>query len=146
MLREILLAAAGAMGYAMLFGMKGKNIWLIAGNSAFAWYLYLMIKSRTENAILAMFLVTVLVGLAAGILAVLLKCPMTVFATPILMPLVPGSTLYYVMYDTVNRREQLSEDVRWLLMQVGAIAFGILASEILLTLIKVLCSRLPQRR
>lgn len=145
MLREILLAAAGAMGYAMLFGMKGKNIWLIAGNSAFAWYLYLMIKSRTENAILAMFLVTVLVGLAAGILAVLLKCPMTVFATPILMPLVPGSTLYYVMYDTVNRREQLSEDVRWLLMQVGAIAFGILASEILLTLIKSSVP-LPQRR
>lgn len=144
MLIEILLAAAGAMGYAMLFGMRGKNIWLIAVNSAFAWYLYLLIKGRTENMILAMFLVTVLVGLVAGILAMLLKCPMTVFATPILMPFIPGSTLYYVMYDAVNKREQLSSDVRWLLLQVGAIAFGILAAEIVLTLIKVLYSRLPK--
>lgn len=146
MLREILLAAAGAMGYAMLFGMRGKNICLIAVNSAFAWYLYLLIKNGTDNTILAMFFVTVSVGIVAGLLAIFFQCPMTVFATPILMPFVPGSTLYYVMYDTVNRREQLSEDVRWLLMQVGAIAFGILAAEIVLTLIKVLYSRLPKRQ
>ena len=134
------------MGYAMLFGMKGKDVSLIAVNSAFAWYLYLRIAEETDNIILAMFFVTVLVGLVSGILTIFIKCPLTVFATPILMPLVPGSTLYYVMYDIVNRSGQLWMDVRWLFMQVAAIAFGILAAEIVMALIRLFYSRLSRRR
>ena len=146
MIKEILLAAAGAMGYAMLFGMKGKDISLIGINSAFAWYLYLQIAEGTDNTIFAMFFVTVLVGLVSGILTIFRKCPLTVFATPILMPFVPGSTLYYVMYDIVNKREQLWIDVLWLFQQVGAITFGILAAEIVLTWIRLCYSRFPKRR
>lgn len=146
MIKEILLAAAGAMGYAMLFGMKGKDIGLIGINSAFAWYLYLRMAEGTDNTIIAMFFVTVLVGLVSGILTIFIKCPLTVFATPVLMPFVPGSTLYYVMYDIVNKREQLWTDVRWLLQQVGAIAFGILAAEIVRTLIRLGYSRVSLRR
>lgn len=138
MIREVILAAAGATGFALLFGMQRKKVWIITVNSAAAWYLYLLIGRYTGNMIFAMFMVTVLVGLVSGILAIFVKCPLMVFATPILIPFIPGAALYYVMYDIVNGLPALAEDFTSLLLQAGAIALGILVAEIGLTVVKMI--------
>lgn len=135
-MKEIILAAAGATGFGLLFGIRGKKIWFITLNSAFAWYVYLLIGKYSGNLILAMFIVTVLVGMVSGIIALFIKCPLMVFIIPILIPFIPGATLYYVMYDIVNQLPELNERFTLLLSQVGAIALGILVAEIGLTVVK----------
>lgn len=89
-MKEIILAAAGATGFGLLFGVRGKKIVLITINSAIAWYLYLIIGKWSGNSILAMFAVTVVVGILSGIIAIFIKCPLMVFTTPILIPFIPG--------------------------------------------------------
>lgn len=138
-MKEVILAAAGATGFGLLFGVRGKKIGLITINSAAAWYLYLMIGRWSGNLIFAMFAVTVMVGILSGMIAIFVKCPLMVFTTPILIPFVPGATLYYVMYDVVNELPQFREHFMLLLSQLGAIAFGILVSEIVLIFVKNPC-------
>lgn len=60
-----------------------------------------------------------------------MKCPAFVIATPILIPFIPGATLYLVMNDFVGKEVTFMMNLERLWKQVGAIVAGNLVAEML---------------
>lgn len=135
MLKNILLAALGATGFAVLFGMSKKRLWIIFFTSGAAWYGYLMLCQYFHNTITALFGITVLVVLLSKIITGFTKGPVLLFSTPILIPFIPGATLYYAMSDLVRKSPETNENLQLLVYQVSAMALGILVAELLIILI-----------
>lgn len=131
---SILLAAAGAAGFAILFGIEKKWLWLIALSSGIAWGGYLLLCRWLPKDSIALFLITVFIVVVSGGLSVFVKCPVILFSTPVLIPFIPGAALYYVMYDLVSRNSLLFRDFQVLASQSGAMAMGILVAELILLL------------
>lgn len=130
MMIEILLACAGAVGFAVLFRMEQEKLWIIALGSAASWYVYLLLCDCLKEQNIAMFMITALIVFLSGIVSIFTKCPGLLFSTPILIPFIPGAALYYVMYDIVSQSGSLAKDVRVLCEQAGAMVMGILAAEL----------------
>lgn len=135
---QVLLAAAGAAGFGILFGMKTKKLWIVFLTSGLAWYIYQILCQWFSKDGMAMFLITVLIVLISGILSLFIKCPVILFSTPILIPYIPGAALYSVMYDMVSDRASITKNLKILLYQSGSMALGILAAGVLLMVIQTI--------
>ena len=133
---QVLLAAAGATGFGILFGMKTKKLWIIFLTSGLAWYIYQILCQWFSKDGMAMFLITVLIVFISGMLSLFIKCPVILFSTPILIPYIPGAALYYVMYDIVSGSVSITEDLKILLYQSGSMALGILVAGLILMVIQ----------
>lgn len=96
-LLQILCGTLGTLGFAFVFHIRGKRIFFAAFGGLLAWALYLLLGLFLPDATLRCFLVSVVVSLYAELLARLLKTPAVTFSTISLIPLVPGSSLYYTM-------------------------------------------------
>lgn len=136
MLKNVLLAAFGATGFAILFGMSQKRLWIIFLTSGMAWYGYLMLCELLNNTITALFAITVLVVLLSKIITKYAKGPVLLFSTPILIPFIPGATLYHAMSDLVRKSPETNENLQLLVYQVSAMALGILVAELLILFTK----------
>ena len=136
MILEILLASAGAVGFAILFRMEHRQLWIVAVGSALSWYGYLLFCDWFDNESSAMLVITALIVFSSGIVSIFAKCPGLLFSTPILIPFIPGAALYYVMYDIVSQSGSLAKDIRILSEQTGAMVMGILIAELGLVLLR----------
>lgn len=136
MLYETLLAALGAVGFAIIFGMKRSSLWVIFLVSGVSWYAYLLLCKVFQDEIPAMFFITVFVVVFAKMITLFMEGPVILFSTPILIPFIPGSTLYYVMADLVGKKTSFTTHMWLLLRQVGAMALGILVAEMIMTVAK----------
>ena len=85
-----------------------------------------------HNTIAALFVITVLVVLLSKIIIKFTKGPVLLFFTPILIPFIPGATLYYAMSDLVRKSPETNENLQLLVYQVSALALGILVAELLI--------------
>ena len=65
------------------------------------WLCYLASENIASIAT-STFLGTVLVVLMSRMLAVWMKCPITVFLVPGIFPLIPGAGVYYTVYNLVQ--------------------------------------------
>lgn len=144
MIREILLACAGAVGFALLFRLERKKLWIVAVGSAGAWYGYLVLCGWLGNQSFAIFVITAFIVLLSGIISIVAKCPGILFSTPILIPFIPGAALYYVMYDVISRSGALERDFQVLYEQTGAMTLGILVAELGVVLIRKIYSVLSK--
>lgn len=101
---QILAAFGGTIGYGALFNVRGKKLLLAALGGMSAWILYLALNSYAiENVTLCCFIVSLVTSTYSEILARLLKTPASTFYIATLMPLIPGSTLYYSIDAVVNK-------------------------------------------
>ena len=123
--KEIILAAVGATGFGLLFGVQRKRLWIIFVSSGFAWYGYLILSKLTGKENLALFLITVFVMLGAKLAGLFVEESVVLFTTPILIPFIPGATLYYVMRDLVSQNSSFWDNLELLAGQVSAMVFGI---------------------
>lgn len=137
MLKQTLLAAFGATGFAILFGMPKKRLWIIFLTSNAAWYSYLLLCELLQNTITALFFITVFVVLLSKIITLFTKGPVILYSTPILIPFIPGATLYYAMNDLVRKSPAAEETLQLLIYQVGAMALGILVAEVMILFFKL---------
>ena len=86
---QTLAAAAGTVGFSLLFGVPVRyfcHCGLIGGAG---WFLYLLTLPATTSAV-ATFAATVLVILMSRWFAVRKQCPVTIFLISGILPLVPG--------------------------------------------------------
>lgn len=131
MIKEILLASVGATGFAIIFGLPKNKLYVIAMFSGVAWWMYLLLTTVLNSDGMAMFSVTIIIVLLAKMIGKKMKCPAFVIATPILIPLIPGATLYLVMNDFVGKEVTFMMNLERLWKQVGAIVAGNLVAEML---------------
>ena len=96
---QIIMAAAGTVGFSLIFRLRARYVPLTAVVGALGWAVYLITQQMFQSA--SVFLPALTGGFAASIsseiLARVMKAPSTLFFITSTVPLIPGSTLYYCM-------------------------------------------------
>lgn len=99
---QLLTGATGSVGFGILFHTQKRYLPLVGIGGALGWFVYLLAKDIG----LALFFAALLSGLFtdfyAEILARICKETSTAFFVPSVIPLIPGSTLYYCMTSIVE--------------------------------------------
>ena len=86
----------------MIFGLRKKYLFISALGGLFAWAIYLGASCFIAEEFFCCLLAASFAALYAELLAHLCKAPSTLFLIPSLIPLIPGSSLYYTMSCTVQ--------------------------------------------
>lgn len=94
---QLITALIGSLGFGILFNVRGKKL-LAAGVGGFlAWGLCLGLTFLVKSEPVNYFIVAVVISLYAEIVARRMKTPAASISITALIPLIPGSSLYYTM-------------------------------------------------
>ncbi len=100
---QIATAFLGSLGFALLFGLRRRYVLPAAVGGMLSWAVYLLLSRFLPSAFLSCLVASACAVLYAELLAHLLRTPATVFVIPAVIPLVPGSSLYYAMRCVVQK-------------------------------------------
>ncbi len=128
MLVQLLAAYVGTVAFAVLFGVPRKYYLDSGLCGMLGWLLYLILVNHTGLSVAnVVFFATVLVTFTAMVLAIVRKCPITVYLICGIFPLVPGAGIFWTTYNVVSEQlgAALHTGVTALKVTV-AIAFGII--------------------
>ncbi len=99
---QIAMAFIGSLSFALLYSIRGRKHWYAALGGVLGWAVYLLMGPWLGNDVIQYFFAATLVTLYAEVLARITKTPTTTYLIPSIIPLVPGSRLYYTMSYAVN--------------------------------------------
>lgn len=96
------------------------------------WIIYFLIEDYSGNAVMATWSAAIFIGVVSHILAKYYKTPVIIFSVAGIIPLVPGGLAYDAMRNFVEKDyNQALGNAANVLMLSGAIAFGLIFSEVL---------------
>lgn len=123
---QLIMALLGALGFSLLFRLHKKHLLLASLGGMLTWGVFLLVQHFLQSSFFANLLASVFAVSLAEALAHWRKCPATLFVIPSIIPLVPGSTLYYAMsYAVQNNSDMARAYGHQLLIVALAIAAGI---------------------
>lgn len=102
---QTLMGAVGSVGFAVLFNTRGKRLVFFFLGGALAWAVYLLCVHNGANMFVGLLFATLTAGLSSEVLARIIHAPVLISLVPMLIPLIPGSDLYYCM-DALIRGEK----------------------------------------
>ncbi|MBI0578854.1 threonine/serine exporter family protein [Neobacillus cucumis] len=122
--------ATGAFG--IIFNAP-KNMLIKCGLIGMGgWLIYYVIEDYFGDAVLATWIATIFIAVVSHVLAKFYKTPVIIFSVAGIIPLVPGGLAYDAMRNFVeNDYNQALGNAANVLMLSGAIAFGLIFSEVL---------------
>ena len=94
---EIIMGTIGSFGFGLSFNIKGKKLLFGSLGGALAWTTYLIVNALSSSEFLSYFIASIAITLFSEYLAIKLKTPTITTLVAALIPLVPGSSLYYTM-------------------------------------------------
>ncbi len=94
-------AGVGTMAYAVLFNVPKRYYFWAGMTGGLGWLVYCGVSSFGASATMCTFFGTVFVVLMSRVLAVYMKCPITIFLVSGIFPMIPGSAVYYTVYYLV---------------------------------------------
>ena len=99
---QLVTAFISSLGFSLLFGMSPKYLAPASFGGLFTWGVYLLCAQIFTGAFMPCFIASAYAVMFAEFLARMLKTPATLFVIPAVIPLVPGSFLYYAMDSAVH--------------------------------------------
>ncbi len=128
-LREILLpclyAFLACIAFSFIYNVSPRRIPLTCLGGALGWFVYLI--SGFASDVPRYFVAAVVIAVYAELMARVCRVPATLFLTTAVLPLVPGSGMYYTMeYCVRGETELFVETGLHTLALAGAIALGIM--------------------
>ena len=129
---QTLMGALGSVGFAIIFNTRGKRLGFFFLGGALAWSVYLLCIHHGANMFIGLMFATITVGLSSEILARIIHAPVLISLVPMLVPLIPGSDLYYCM-DALVRTDKETFLMRGssAITAAGAIGLGIICTTAL---------------
>lgn len=122
---QLITAMLGSLGFALLFGLKKQYLISAVLGGLLSWGLYLLGMYFFDNIFLACLLASAFCALYSEIVARIQKAPTTLFFITSVVPLIPGSTLYYTCSNAVMRDWNTAKHYGTLTLQYAlAIAAG----------------------
>ncbi len=124
---QTITAFVGALGFALLFNVRGYKPIIAGIGGALSWIIYLVMNYCMNDKILSLFIASVFIMLLAEVLARVYKTPAIILLVPMLIPLIPGGDLYYTMFYLVSNN--LTESLSYLslvIKEAASISFGII--------------------
>lgn len=102
---NLLCPFLGTVAYVVLFNVPRKYYLCCGLTGIVSWIVYLAVLNLASSAVASFVAVLVAVFLSR-MLTVRMKCPITIFLLAAILPLVPGTGIYYTAYYLVT--DQLS--------------------------------------
>lgn len=99
---ESLACCVGCLGFSFLFNVRGKGLVLCMIGAVLCWGVYVLVLLAGGDDNTAMLLGSIFASIYAEIMARVRKCPAIGFLILALLPLIPGSSLYYTMNFAVR--------------------------------------------
>ena len=99
---ESLACCVGCIGFSFLFNVRGKGLFLCMLGAVLCWGVYYVVLACGGDDNSAMFIGSMFAAIYAEIMARVRKCPAIGFLIMALLPLIPGSSLYYTMNYAVR--------------------------------------------
>ncbi len=93
----VLSAVIGTVGFSFMLRLRKERLPVIAVSTALCYSIYLLCLHLEVADLMANFIASLFAASASEFLAKHIKAPVTVFLTPTILPLVPGSSLYYTI-------------------------------------------------
>ncbi len=125
MIRELVVNVLcpffGTVAYVVLFNVPRRYYLSCGITGIVAWLVYLWASGFASPAA-ASFVAVIVAVFLSRMLAVRMKCPITIFLLAALLPLVPGAGIYYTAYYLVTNQLSMAAE-----RGIGAVkvAFGI---------------------
>ena len=126
MIPNMICSFWGTIGFSILFNVP-KKYYIGCGVTGMLGWICYTLTYRSISMTMSTFFATMLVVLMARILAVWMKCPITIFLVPGIFPLLPGANVYYTAYYLViGSFGQAAENGMSALKLAFAIVLGII--------------------
>lgn len=124
---QVFTAILGSLGFAIIFKSKRRHLAAACIGGGTTWIVYLVCIHFGLDIFFANLIATLFAAAYSEVMRILCKTPRTVFVIPAVVPLIPGSSLYYAMSALVAENESLAAEYAIQTgLVAGAIAFGIL--------------------
>lgn len=107
----LLASMIGTLGFGMLFKLKINKLLYGCIGGTLSISVYFLTKELGFSTFFQFLFAAIVATLYAEILARIVKAPSTVFLIPSVIPLTPGSLLYYTMQAVVDGDEALSKQL-----------------------------------
>ncbi len=144
---QILSGFVGTIGFAILFNVRGKRLLLASLGGLLSWLLFVLLNLYILSEPICYFIVAFLISTYAEIMARVLKTPTTSFITPSLIPLIPGSSLYYTMAHAFQGNiETFLQKAVYTLQLASALALGIIVSATLTKIVYKIINNVQQKK
>jgi uncharacterized membrane protein YjjB (DUF3815 family) len=125
-LMQFAWAFLSILGFSVRVNLKGTKLAFLALGGGLSWALYLIILFYTRSLLFSVFGATILVCSYSEVVARLFKVPVSVFVTCVIIPLVPGSSLFYGMQAYIaGDAAEASVQIYKALLISGTIAMAI---------------------
>lgn len=136
---KFLLAGIATSGFCIYFNAPRKSIPISFLLSGFIWIFYEDLLKSTNSYLLSGFLVACFIGITCEICAIIFRKPVTIFSLPCLLPLVPGSGMYYTMYYFIeNNYDQMVIVATQTFFTASSLSLGILSSSAIFRFVRML--------
>lgn len=127
-LLQLAMAPIGSLGFALLFNLRAAILIPSSLGGLGCWIAYLLGVKLAGGIFVPTIISSAFCALYSEISARIFKAPATVFFIPALVPLIPGSTLYYTMSYLVQKDWNMAAHYGFL---TGEYAIGIAAGACL---------------
>lgn len=125
---QILMGGLGTLGFNLLFHIRGKKLVLATLGGVISWAVFLVLEPLLPGEAVRYFISAAVVTAYGEILARVEKTPTTTFLVPSIIPLIPGSALYYTMNYALNKQwSQFTGQAFYTVQLALALAVGIIA-------------------
>ena len=133
---RIFTGFTGAIGFGIMFNVRGKKLILASLGGLVATFLFEIFVCMKIGEALACFYVATLITLYSEILARLVKTPTTTFIMTSLVPLIPGGALYYAMANALKKDWILFFDYAYYAIKIAlGISVGIIVTTTMFQLV-----------
>jgi uncharacterized membrane protein YjjB (DUF3815 family) len=135
---QCLYAFLGCVGFCFVFNIRGWGLLLTSLGGTIGWAVYLLF-TPLQNDIVQYFIATLAISAYSEIMARVRKSPVTGYLLVALLPMVPGSGIYYTMqYCVLGNTEMFLQTLLHTLGIAGSLALGILMVSSFVNLIHII--------
>ena len=125
---QILTGGLGSVGFSILFNLRGRKLLITTIGGLISWAVFLVLENWIPGESMRYFLAMAAITVYAEIFARVEKTPTTTFLVPCVIPLIPGSALYYTMNYALNEQWDLFVQKAFYTLELAlALALGIIA-------------------
>ena len=124
---SLISAYIACVGFGIIFHLRGKLLFITPIGGVLLWAVYLALEGPIESVVARSLIATMAAAIFCESIARIMKIPVTLFMIIAILPLVPGSGIYYTMLAcTKSDWAQFSSKGLETLGVAGAIAVGML--------------------
>lgn len=135
---QILMGALGTLGFNLLFHIRGKKLVFATLGGVISWSVFLSLEPLLPGETIRYFLSAATITVYGELMARWRKTPTTTFLVPSIIPLIPGSALYYTMNYALNKQWTVFLHQAFYTLQLAlALAVGIISVTTVVRLIAV---------